>query len=333
MTRFFPNETKEIAMVNGSRVLVAGGTGFIGANLIKRLLTEGAHVRSTLHHRPPLIRDERVEYIQADLTTMDDCRRAVDGMDSVFMCAASTSGAAVMTATPLVHVTPNVVMNAQLMDAAYNAKVKKYLFISSSAAYPPTDDRPVSEEEMFVGDPYDTYYSVGWMKRYAEILCLMYAQRINPPMPTVVIRPSNVYGPLDDFDFATSHMMAASIRRVVERHNPLEVWGTGEDVRDLIYIDDFLDGMLAAFENTDSYTAVNIAMGKGYTVKQVLQTIIDVAGYSDADLRFDPSKPSTIPIRLIDTSRAENKLNFKATTSLRDGIRKTVDWYRKTLVK
>lgn len=320
-------------MVSGSRVLVAGGTGFIGANLIERLLAEGAQVRSTLHRRQPLISDERVEYIQADLTTMDDCQRAVDGMDSVFMCAASTSGAAVMTATPLVHVTPNVVMNAQLMDAAYNAKVNKYLFISSSAAYPPTNDRPVREDEMFIGDPYDTYYSVGWMKRYAEILCLMYAQRINPPMPTVVIRPSNVYGPLDDFDFATSHMMAASIRRVVERQNPLEVWGTGEDVRDLIYIDDFLDGMLAAFENTDSYTAVNIATGKGHTVKQVLQTIIDVDGYSDADVRFDPSKPSTIPIRLIDTSKAEGKLNFKATTSLRDGIRKTVDWYRKTLVK
>ena len=87
-------------MVSGSRVLVAGGTGFIGANLIKRLLTEGAQVRSTLHHRPPLIGDERVEYLQADLTTLDDCRRAVDSMDSVFMCAASTSGAAVMTATP-----------------------------------------------------------------------------------------------------------------------------------------------------------------------------------------------------------------------------------------
>ena len=182
---------------------------------------------------------------------------------------------------------------------------------------------------MFLGDPYDSYYSVGWMKRYAEILCLMYAQRINPPMPTVVIRPSNVYGPLDDFDFATSHMMAASIRRVVERQDPMEVWGTGKDVRDLIYIDDFLDGMLAAFEKTDSYTAVNIATGEGHTVKQVLQTIIEVDGYTDADVRFDPSKPSTIPVRLIDTSKAERELGFKATTSLRNGIRATVEWYRR----
>ena len=318
-------------MLKGSKALIAGGTGFIGANLALRLLAEGCQVRSTLNHRSPVVQDSSVEYVQADLTLMDDCRRAVEAVDYVFMCAANTSGAAVMSATPLVHVTPNVVMNAQLMDAAYSAGVKKFLFISSSAAYPPSDDRPVHEDEMFIGDPYDTYYSVGWMKRYAEILCLMYAQRLDPPMPTVVVRPSNAYGPHDDYEFGTSHMMAALIRRVVERHQPLEVWGTGDDVRDLIYIDDLIDGMLTAFERTDCYTAVNIALGEGHTVKQVLQTIIDVDGYTDADVRFDPTKPSTIPVRLVDTTRARTELGFEAKTGLREGIRKTVEWYRKTL--
>ena len=318
-------------MLRGSKALIAGGTGFIGGNLALRLLAEGCQVRSTLHRRPPAVQNPSVEYVQADLTLLDDCRRAVEGMDYVFMCAANTSGAAVMSATPLVHVTPNVVMNAQLMDAAYSVGVKKYLFISSSAAYPPSDDRPVHEDEMFVGDPYDTYYSVGWMKRYAEILCLIYAQRLKPPMPTVVVRPSNAYGPLDDYEFGTSHMMAALIRRVVERHQPLEVWGTGDDVRDLIYIDDLIDGMIAAFEKTDCYAAVNIALGEGHTVKQVLQTILDVDGYTDADVRFDPTKPFTIPVRLIDTARARYELGFEAKTGLREGISKTVDWYRKTL--
>lgn len=318
-------------MLKGSKALIAGGTGFIGANLALRLLAEGCQVHSTLHRRPPVVQEPSVEYVQADLTLMDDCRRVVEGMDYVFMCAANSSGAAVMSATPLVHVTPNVVMNAQLMDAAYSAHVKKYLFISSSAAYPPSDDRPVQEDEMFVGDPYDSYYSVGWMKRYAEILCLIYAQRLNPPMPTVVVRPSNAYGPHDDFDFATSHMMAASIRRVVERHSPIEVWGTGNAVRDLIYIDDLIDGMVTAFERTDRYAAVNIALGEGHTVKQVLQTIIEVDGYTDADVRFDPTKPSTIPVRLIDIARAKAELGFEAKTGLREGISRTVDWYRRTL--
>lgn len=319
-------------MFRGAKVLVAGGTGFIGVNLILRLLSLGCQVRATLCKRSAVIKDDAIEYMQADLTLMHDCKRAVEGMDYVFMCAANTSGAAVMAATPLAHVTPNVVMNTQILEAACMAKVKKFLFISSSAAYPPTDDRPVREEEMFDGEPYDTYYSVGWMKRYTEILCRIYAQKIKSPMPTVVIRPSNIYGPHDKFDFHTSHMTSALIRRIVERHNPIEVWGTGDDIRDLIYIDDFLHGMLLAFEKTKGYMAVNIASGQGYSVKQVLQTILDVDGYSDADVRFDPSKPRTIPIRLVDTSYAKACLGFEPQISLREGIGRTVEWYRRCYV-
>ena len=320
-------------MFDGARVLVAGGTGFIGVNLIERLSSLGCRVRATLHSRPAVVRDDAVEYVQADLTVMEDCTRAVAGMDYVFMCAANTSGAAVMATTPLVHVTPNVVMNAQILEAAYKTGVKKFVFISSSAAYPPTGDQPVREDQMFDGEPDEVYYPVGWMKRYSEILCKIYAQKIREPMPTVVVRPSNIYGPHDDFDFRTSHMMAALIRRVAERHDPLEVWGTGEDVKDLIYIDDFLDGALLAFEKTDDYLAVNIASGQGYSVRQVLQTILEVDGYAEADVRFDPSKPTMIPIRLVDTTLARERLGFEARTSLAQGIRKTIDWYSESLAR
>lgn len=318
-----------MTVLNGARVLVAGGTGFIGANLLARLLSIGCCVRTTLHKRPAVIKNDAIEYMKADLTVMEDCRRVVEGVDFVFMCAANTSGAAVMAATPLVHVTPNVVMNAQMLEAAYFAKVKRFGFISSSAAYPPSGARPVREDEMFDGEPYETYYSVGWMKRYSEILCRIYAQKIKNPMPTIVIRPSNVFGPYDDFDFRTSHMMAALIRRVVERHQPLEVWGTGDDVKDLIFIDDFIEGMLLALEHPSDYLAVNIASGQGYSVKQVLQMILEVDGYPDAEVRFDPSKPTMIPIRLVDTSLAKARLGFQARTSLREGIRRTVEWYRR----
>ena len=315
-------------MLKGAKVLVAGGTGFIGVNLINRLLSLGSKMRATLHKRPQVIQNDAIEYLQADLTLMGDCQRVVKGVDYVFMCAANTSGAAVMATNPLAHVTPNVVMNAQMLDAAYQAKVKKFLFISSSAAYPPTGDRPVLEEEMFKGDPYEVYYPVGWMKRYTEILCKIYAQKIKNPMPTVVIRPSNIYGPYDKYDFATSHSTAALIRRVVERHNPLEVWGTGDDIKDLIYIDDFLNGMLLAFEKSDGYVAVNIASGQGYSIKQVLQTLLETDGYSDADVRFDPTKPTMIPIRLIDTRVARELLGFQAQIPLREGLHRTVEWYR-----
>jgi len=204
-------------MFKDTRVLVAGGTGFVGVNLIIRLLSLGARVRATIHKKDPVITEDGIEYIRCDLTRMEDCREAVKDMDYVFLCAASTSGAAVIASTPLVHVTPNIVMNSQMLEAAYFAKVKKFVWLSSNAAYPPSGDRPVKEEELFDGDPYETYFGVAWMKRYTEILCRMYSEKLKEPMATVVLRPSNIYGPYDDFDFETSHVMAALIRRVVER--------------------------------------------------------------------------------------------------------------------
>ena len=317
-------------MFNNAKVLVAGGTGFIGVNLTNRLLSLGANVRSTIHRKDPVIRDERIEYVKCDLTRMDDCQKVVSDMDYVFLCAANTSGAAVIQSTPLVHVTPNIIMNAQMLEAAYFARVKKFIWLSSNAAYPPSGDRPVKEEELLDGDPYEAYFGVAWMKRYTEILCRLYSEKLKDPMPTVVLRPSNIYGPYDDFDFATSHVMAALIRRVVERHAPIEVWGTGDDIRDWIYIDDFIDAMILATEKIESYNPLNIGLGKGHSIKEALQIILEVDGYTEAMVKFDSSKPSMIPIRLIDTTKAETVLGFKAITGLREGIKKTIEWYRKT---
>jgi len=316
-------------MFKGAKVLVAGGSGFIGTNIIKRLLNEGTSVRATIHRKDPVIHDDRIEYIKCELTSMDDCKKVIDGMDYVFLCAASTSGAAVMASTPLVHVTPNIIMNAQMLEAAYFARVKKFIWLSSNAAYPPSGDRPVKENEMFDGDPYEVYFPVAWMKRYTESLCRMYSEKLKDPMTTVVLRPSNVYGPYDDYNFETSHVMAALIRRVVERHDPFEVWGTGDDVRDWIYVDDFIDAMMLAAEKIDSFNPINIGLGTGYSIKQALAMMLEVDSYTDAKVVYNSSKPSMIPIRLIDTSLAEEVLGFKAKTGLQEGISRTIDWYRK----
>jgi GDP-L-fucose synthase len=245
------------------------------------------------------------------------------------LCAANTSGAAVIASTPLVHVTPNIVMNSQMLEAAYSARVKKFVWLSSNAAYPPSGDRPVKEEEMFDGDPYETYFGVAWMKRYTEILCRMYSEKLKNPMTTVVLRPSNIYGPYDDYEFETSHVMAALIRRVVERHDPFEVWGTGDDIRDWIYIDDFIDAMIMAAEKINSYNPINIGLGKGYSIRQALRMMLEIDGYTGARITYNSSKPSMIPTRLIDTAKAEAILGFKAKTGLEEGISKTIAWYRK----
>lgn len=315
-------------MLSGAKVLVAGGTGFLGANLVERMSALGAATRSTFHSRAPVINHSNVEHMKADLTSLADCQKVCQGMDYVFMCAANTSGAAVMAETPLAHVTPNVVMNAQMLEAAHQAGVKKFVFISTSSVYPESGDRAVREEEGLRGDPAEVYHAVGWMKRYAEILCETYARRIKTPMPTLVIRPSNIYGPYDKFDPARSHVTAALIRRVAERENPIEVWGTGEDVRDVLFVDDFVDGLLMVFEASGDFDTVNIASGEGHTVKKILETLIALDGFDDAVVTFDPSKPQMIKKRLIDNARVRTRYGFRPRIGLEDGLRRTLDWYR-----
>lgn len=320
-------------MFKDTNVLVAGGTGFIGSNLVNRLLSLGANVRSTLHERHPIVIDDRIEYVSCNLFNMDDCKKVVSGMDYIFMCAASTSGAAVIASNPLAIVTPNIIMNSQMLEASYFERVKKFIFISSNAVYPPTGNRSVREDEIFNGDPHDVYFGGGWMKRYTEILCRLYSEKLKNPMKTVVIRPSNIYGPYDDFDFDTSHVMAATIRKVVERHCPIEVWGDGNDIRDLIYIDDFIDGLILATEKIDRFDPINIGYGKGYSIKEILQMAIEIDEFDNTQIVYNSYKPSMIPIRLIDTSKAEKLLDFKPRTNIRDGIKKTIDWFRKEYVQ
>ena len=312
-------------------MLVTGATGLMGSNLTSRLLSEGANIRATLHNRGPVVRDDRIEYIRADLTKGEDCRRAVENQRFVFLCAASTSGAATISSTPMVHVTPNVLMNTLMLEAAYDAGVEKALWLSSSTGYPPSGSRPVREEEMQDGEPAEPYYFVGWMKRFTEALCRMYGEKLPKPMTTIVLRPTNVYGPNDDFEPATSHVTAALIRKVIERQRPLEVWGTGDDVRDVIYVDDMVEAMVTALEKVDGYSAFNIGLGQGHSVKKILKEILDIDGYTGAEIVFNSDRPSMIPIRLVDTSKAESELGFRAALGLRAGLEKTIKWYRESL--
>jgi GDP-L-fucose synthase len=312
-----------------TKVLVAGATGLIGSNLVKRLLDEGAKVRATIYKRAPVITDPRIEYMRCDLRLAEDCARAVADMQHVHLCAASTSGAAAIAATPMIHVTPNVLINSQMLEAAYNAGVEKFVWLGSTVAYP-MSSKPMREEEVMKGEPFEKYFFAGWAKRFMEVLCQMYGERLAKKMTTIVLRPTNVYGPNDDFEFATSHVIPALIRKTVERWNPIEVWGDGSEVRDAIYVDDMIEAMVLAASRLQSYTTINIGLGKGYSVREILKAVLEADGYDGAQIKFDPTKPTMIPIRLIDTSKAETVLGFKAKVDLPEGIRRTIEWYRAT---
>jgi GDP-L-fucose synthase len=311
------------------RVLVAGSGGLIGSNLVARLLSEGATVRATFHRKAPVIREPRIEYVQCDLTRPEDCRKAVEGIQHVHLCAATTSGAAAIASTPMIHVTPNVIINTQMLEAAYGAGVEKFIWLGSTVAYP-VSDKPMKEEQILEGEPFEKYYYAGWAKRFMEVLCKMYGEKLPKKMTTIVLRPTNVYGPNDDFEFATSHVLPALIRKSVERWDPIEVWGDGSEVRDLIYVDDMVEAMVRAAAKLTQYAALNVGLGKGYSVKEILRCILEEDGYAEAKIRFDPSKPTMIPLRLVDTSKAEAVLGFRAKTDLREGVARTIAWYRRS---
>lgn len=316
-------------MFKGKNVLITGGAGFVGANLVKKLLDLSANVRATLHRKDPVIKDDRIEYIRCDLSTSEDCMRACNDMDYVFLCAAVTSGAAVMEKTPLVHLTPNLIMNAQMLEAAYAAGVKKTLFISTNTVYPVTD-YPVREDYV-TNEFFEKYFIVAWMKRFSEIICEMYSTKIKKPMRTVVVRPANIYGPLDDFEWETSHVLPALIRRVVERHDPIQVWGDGMDIKDFIYIDDLVEGLILAMKKIEDFDVVNLASGNQYCLRDILDIIIKIDGYDNARITYDTSKPTMIPKRLIDPSKAKTVLGFEAKTPIEEGLKKTIEWYRSIL--
>jgi len=316
-------------MFSGEKVLVTGGAGFVGANLVKRLVELGANVRATLHMKKAVIKDDRIEYVQCDLQKPEDCAKVCGDMDYVFLCAANTSGAAVMEKTPLVHLTPNLIMNALMLEAAYAAGVKKVLFISTNTVYPVTD-YPVKEGDV-TNEFFEKYFIVAWMKRFSELMCEMYATRIKTPMQTVIVRPANIYGPFDDFEWETSHVLPALIRRVIERHDPISVWGDGKDIKDFIYVDDVVDGLLLAMEKINGFDVINIASGNQYVLSDLLEQMAKLDGYDNANIVYDASKPTMIPKRLIDPSKANLFLGFKAKTPIEEGLKKTIAWYRSTL--
>ncbi len=308
--------------MHGKRILVTGATGFVGHNLVKRLVSLDLDVRGT-YFTETSRRQQGCEYMQCDLTREEDCEKSTRNVDVVIMCAANSSGAEVMTKRPLTHLTPNIVMNSQMLQAAYENKVGKFVFISSNTVYPVTDF-PVKEQDVNY-ELYKSYHVVGWMKLFSEIMCDMYATKIPETMATVVVRPSNLYGPFDKFDPNKSKVIAALTRRFSHREDPMAVWGDGNDVKDFLYIDDFIDGLLKLLA-TDYIGTMNICSGQKTTIRDVISSLKLATGKTPK-LEFDESKPSMIPYRTMDGSKMLKLTGWSPSVSLPEGLKKTLNWY------
>ena len=151
---------------------------------------------------------------------------------------------------------------------------------------------------------------------------------MTPRLSTIVVRPSAIYGPQDDFDLATCHVVPALVRKVVERSDPLEVWGTGDEERDLVFVEDVVEALLSAVR-LDGYAAFNIGTGESHTIRQVVENLVALDGFAEARIQFDFSKPTTIPRRRISIARAAKELNWHPRTKLTEGLRRTLEWYRR----
>jgi GDP-L-fucose synthase len=316
MTEFF----------EGKRVLVTGGTGFVGRHYVDDLIKRGAMVRVPVHLRECCSETGKVEFVGADLCDIDDCRRVCEGADYVVHAAGAVAAAGVTSSNPMSAITTNLVLSTQMLEAAWDEGVERFLIFGSSTGYP-VSDKPVKEDDMWSGDTHASYFGYGWMRRYLERISEFVASKTD--MGIALIRPTATYGRFDNFDPVTSHVIPALIRRALEHAGgPFEVWGTGAEVRDFLHVKDLVRGSLLVLEKHAVCDPVNIGYGKTILISELVDEVLCATGRKDLEVKFDPSRPTAIPIRTVDTSKAKTLFGFEPAISLKEGIADTVKWYR-----
>lgn len=317
--------------LQGKNILVTGASGLIGSNLIQRLKDIPDVNVKILVHKKVLGSFYAFESIRTDLLDQNSCDTITLDTDIVFHCAANSSGAATHIQNPASMARDNTIMNVNLLDACYRNKVKKFVWLASTTGYP-EGDHAMKEEEMFVGDPFSKYFAVGWMKRYTEKLCELYSTKVPNPMSCAVLRPSNIYGPNDKIEPDRSHVLASLIRKTIEGQNPVEVWGDGQDIRDVLYVDDMVDAMIMAAEKVEGFNQFNIGYGEAYSVLDLLDKIQSVAGKT-IPYKLIPTGPQMIPVRRVDISKAKSVLGWEPKVKLEEGLQKTYKWMESELKK
>ena len=318
-------------MKKTDKILVTGASGFIGSRLLKSLYEQGyTNLKATANSRP-LKNDfegsKNIEFVKGNLRNDGFCKELTKEIDVIFHCAANTSNALDTKFNPLLHVTPNIEMNVNLMEQAWINEVKKFIFISSNTTYPDMGDIPCTEDmEVQTPSIVPVYKAVGWMKRYCETLCDFFSNQIHNPMQCIIIRPSNAFGPNDKYDYEKCHVTPANIRKVADNLNPIPVWGDGSEVRDVIHVDDMVSGFICVAENVHTHDVYNVSYGEGYTVNHVLDTIKEIEGNTNP-IEYVNNKAPMIPVRLLDNTKLK-ALGWKPKYDLRSGLTDALKWYK-----
>lgn len=312
------------------KVLVAGGTGMIGVCLVNKLLELGSNVTiASLESRKYANKlfSKKVEFIQTDLTDFDNCLKVTKDQELVFNLVGIKGSVGIGLTKTASFLVPMLRFQTNLMDSAFKNNIKGFLFVSSICAYPESN-KPKTENSVWDGQPKQNDRIPGLAKRIGEVQAESYLLEYNWQAPKIV-RPSNVYGPYDNFNPKTAQVIPALIARMVSGENPIRIWGDGSAIRDFIFVTDVVSGMLLAQELAPPCVPINLGAGIGVTIKKTAQIIANTVP-TKPKLEWDINKPSGDPVRILSMKRAENLLGFKAKTSLSDGINKTVEWYLKS---
>jgi nucleoside-diphosphate-sugar epimerase len=308
------------------RVLICGATGFIGRNIALALSRRpDLEVHGVSYSRQPFD-CAGVIWHSADLRLSADVARVVPGMDVIIQAAATTSGSRDIVERPYIHVTDNAVMNSLLMRQAFDNNVKHFIFFSCTIMLP-SSDRPLSETDWDANVPmHPRYFASGWTKVYIERMCEFFAS-LGRTKHTV-IRHTNIYGPHDKFDLERSHVFGATVTKTMTaRDGRLVVWGNGEEARDLLFVDDLADFVECAIDRQKAgYGLYHCGAGQSVKIKNLARMIVAASGRQLA-IEHDLAQPSIATNLTLDCRKAGQELGWTPTTSLDDGIERTLRWW------
>jgi GDP-L-fucose synthase len=298
--------------------MVTGGGGFLGKAVVARLEASGARDIFV-----PRSRDY-------DLRTADGIRSALaDGRpDVIIHLAAVVGGIGANRENPGRFFYENAIMGVELMERARLANVDKFVQIGTVCSYPKFTPVPFHEDDLWSGYPEETNAPYGVAKKMLLVQGQAYRQQYG--FDVIHLIPVNLYGPGDNFDPASSHVIPALIKKAVDAREAgepfIEVWGTGAASREFLYVGDAAEGIVLGAERYDGAEPVNLGVGREITIRDLVELIVRLTRY-EGEVHWDPSKPDGQPRRALDTSRAREQFGFEARTSFEDGLRRTIDWY------
>ena len=296
------------------RVLVTGGGGFLGSHVVERFRDAG--------HDPFVAR--RADY---DLTAAADTARLFADAEPelVVHLAAEVGGIGANRANPGRYWYANLMMGAHVLEQSRASGVGKLVVAGTVCAYPKFTPVPFHEDDLWNGYPEETNAPYGVAKKSVLVGAQGYREQYG--LRTAYLLPANLYGPRDNFDLETSHVIPALIRKMLEGEDRVVLWGDGSPTREFLYVDDAAEAFLLAAERYDSPEPVNVGTGAEISIRELAETIAELTGF-EGEIVWDASMPNGQPRRALDASRAETAFGFRAKTSLREGLEQTVAWYR-----